>query len=329
MWQPQSPRLGRVADAVYSLEPDDTAWMHGILSAVHLDCIGSDAAFVGLGEISDGRAIPIASVATDEELARECRRGASLLPAFYVGLRARSFASTDFQLVGHQIRDLPQWDFLESRDVQDVFVVSAFVTSGRFLAFGGHLPVAAERWPTSLVEEWEAVALHAAAGTELRHARATGRASVAAVFGRDGTCVHAEGDATRERTFLRESVRRLERSRSRFRDVPTPAEGRRPFVEARWTLVDQFDSDGKHFIVAYAIEDDAPGEEPKALEALSPQEQRVMNLIAAGWPFKLIAYQLGISEGAVASYAHRARTKLRTRQGDLTGRRRRRAPSVT
>ena len=327
MWQPQSPRFDRVTEAVYSLDPDETAWMTGVLDAVRLDCAGADAAFVGLGEISEGLTIPIASVATDEELARHCQQIAAVLPAFYVGLRARSFASTDFQLVGHKIRDLPQWEYFESREVEDIFVVSAFVTSGRFLAFGSHLPVAAERWPTSLVEEWEAVALHVAAGTELRHASATGRASVAAVFERDGRCVHAEDDARNERNLLRESVRRLERSRSRFRDVPTPVEGRRPFVEAQWTLVDQFDSDGKHFIVAYAIEDDARGHEPKAPEALSAREQRVMKLIAAGWSFKLIAYQLGISEGAVASYAHRARTKLRTRPSDLTVRRRRRAPT--
>jgi DNA-binding NarL/FixJ family response regulator len=73
-------------------------------------------------------------------------------------------------------------------------------------------------------------------------------------------------------------------------------------------LCDQFDADGKHFIVAFAER-----AQPAAPAALSERETRVVELLISGWALKQIAYHLGLSEGAVASYAHRARKKLGAR----------------
>jgi DNA-binding CsgD family transcriptional regulator len=309
MWQPQRPSFDRLAQAIYSLDLAEDAWMRGILCAVQKDCGGARDAFVGLGEIENGRPRPLHSVGTDDELALEARRQSTTLSPDYVMRRMQSFASTDRQLIGNEFDRTPHGvDWWERRRVEDVFVLSAFFSSGRFLAFGAHVPATYDPWPVELVEEWDAVAMHIASAARLHHAHASGTAHVDAMFTPDGRCVHSDGPPAAGRAALRDAIRRVERSRSRFRDKPVAVDARRPLVDGRWILCDQFDADGKHFVVAYA-----EGREARRPSALSDRETRVVELMISGWALKRIAYHLGLSEGAVASYAHRACTKLGVR----------------
>src|SRR5262249_48032411 len=94
-------------------------------------------------------------------------------------------------------------------------------------------------------------AAHFAAGFRLRRALAR---SNEAVLTPSGELVHAEGPARlgAAREELRRAVRRIERARSRVgRREPARATGSwKVLVDARWTVVDSFEQDGKRFVVA-------------------------------------------------------------------------------
>jgi DNA-binding NarL/FixJ family response regulator len=61
-------------------------------------------------------------------------------------------------------------------------------------------------------------------------------------------------------------------------------------------LVDQFDRDGRRFLLARRNE---PGAVPS--RALSLRETQIAHLLALGCPNKLIAYELGLSLSSVAA----------------------------
>jgi DNA-binding NarL/FixJ family response regulator len=79
-------------------------------------------------------------------------------------------------------------------------------------------------------------------------------------------------------------------------------------VEARWTLVDAYERDGKRFIVARENEAEVGG-----LASLSNRERQIVAFLALGSTTKEIAYQLGISDSTTRVLLSRATTKLRVR----------------
>jgi len=156
------------------------------------------------------------------------------------------------------------------------------------------------------------VAVHLAAAVRLRARVASfddAMTEVEAVFEPGGKVAHAEGEA-RERSatdVLRDAVRAVDRARTRSGRA-SPERSLRSWpglVRGRWTLVDFFDSDGRRFVVARPNEPEA-----RRMKALSARERQVVGFAAEGHPDKLIAYELGVTEGAVAAVLHRARRKL-------------------
>jgi DNA-binding NarL/FixJ family response regulator len=79
-------------------------------------------------------------------------------------------------------------------------------------------------------------------------------------------------------------------------------------VSARWSLIDQFDSAGRRYIIAHANEPKAQG-----LPGLSQRERLVLQYAALGHPNKLIAYELGLTASTVATFFKRAMKKLGVR----------------
>ncbi|AKU96135.1 hypothetical protein AKJ09_02799 [Labilithrix luteola] len=79
-------------------------------------------------------------------------------------------------------------------------------------------------------------------------------------------------------------------------------------VEGRWTLVERFESDGRHLLVARANEPHAT-----ASRALSPIQRKIVGLVATGRPSKLVAYELGITESTVSRQLAEALRKLGVR----------------
>jgi DNA-binding NarL/FixJ family response regulator len=77
-------------------------------------------------------------------------------------------------------------------------------------------------------------------------------------------------------------------------------------VVAQWSLLDEFDTDGKRFVVAM---DNRPPQRV-ARGALSEREHQVLTQAELGHSNKEIAYELGLSSATVRVLIHRAAKKL-------------------
>lgn len=156
---------------------------------------------------------------------------------------------------------------------------------------------------------WLRIAAHLGAGFRLRWRDAPGRDE--AVLDLGGKLHDASGAAQdREaRIALRHAAQAIDRARSRRTSDPEEAVGVwRGLVSARWSLVDRFESDGRHFLVARENKlETAP------LRPLSERERQVVALAARGRPNKLIAYELGLAVGTVSTLLARAARKLGAR----------------
>jgi len=122
-----------------------------------------------------------------------------------------------------------------------------------------------------------------------------------------GALCHAEGEAIYMREELREAARTMDRARTRLR-VTSPEDalaGWRVLVEARWSLIDTTDSDGKRLVVARVNPPRA-----RRSEVLAAREQQILALAGRGHTNRLIAYELGLSMGTVEAHLAAALRKL-------------------
>ena len=112
---------------------------------------------------------------------------------------------------------------------------------------------------------------------------------------------HGESEA---REGLRRAVSELERTRTDSGAAPTVAEWT-GLVAARWTLVEQFESDGQRYLLARRNEPATNG-----IAALTSREREVASYAVLGHSSKLIAYELGLADSTVRVLLHRACRKL-------------------
>ncbi len=166
------------------------------------------------------------------------------------------------------------------------------------------------------------VSTHLAAGYRIRRMLGTKSPTDAAdaVLTPNGEIEHAVGDARDDeaRNALRRAAVAIDRARSR--EVRKNAEGAtriwRGLVDGRWTLLDQFDSDGKRFVVA--AKNDVAIKKPRPLSA---RERQVLAYGAMDQTNKEIAYALGLSAATVRVLIARASQKLGVRgRADAIGR---------
>jgi DNA-binding CsgD family transcriptional regulator len=296
-----------MADALYDVTTPVEPWLANVLKLVlshyPYECEGLG----GISEIESGEMRIVAMVSTSPQVDALVRRTGITNSRRYVAMRNSRPFSSDHQLVGTHSAALPHTAALANLGARDLLGLCGFDPRGRAAVMSAFLTEPAGEWPTNLVLEWDAIAFHLIAAASLRRGLELGDVRAEATLSEDGKILHAEGDAVEHREPLIDAVRRIHRSRGRWRDKPSELEARTPSVDGRWTLVDQFESDGRHFLVAHVAEKDVGSPE------LSSRERRVADHLAAGWSMKRIAYRLGLSEGAVASYAHRASTKLGVR----------------
>jgi DNA-binding CsgD family transcriptional regulator len=79
-------------------------------------------------------------------------------------------------------------------------------------------------------------------------------------------------------------------------------------VAGRWSLVDQFERDGRRYIVAHENVPRARGP-----VALTEREKQILAYAVLGHHNKLIAYELGIADSTVRVLMARAAAKLGVR----------------
>jgi DNA-binding CsgD family transcriptional regulator len=175
-------------------------------------------------------------------------------------------------------------------------------------------------WATpGTVARWGRVAAHFSTAARLRRRLSRGPdeaapvlGSAVAVFSPDGHAHHAEGDAQERGALaqLRQSVLDIEceRSSRASDDVASALVAWRPLVDGRWSLVDQFETGGRRYVVA---RDNPP--EPPSIAALTLRERQIVGYAALGHENKVVAYDLGISHSTVRVLMARAASKLGVR----------------
>jgi DNA-binding CsgD family transcriptional regulator len=146
-------------------------------------------------------------------------------------------------------------------------------------------------------------AAHLRAGARIR----AHRPAIEAILDPAGRVVHAEGVAKGRsaRGALSAGAKAIERARTKR--TLDRFEAWHALWDGRWTLVDSFDRGGKRWLVARANN----GHDPIPSVKLNPRERDVVAGAAAGRTLKLIAYELGLPIGTVASILSRAMGKLR------------------
>ncbi len=191
---------------------------------------------------------------------------------------------------------------------KDAFAVNALDATGKGLWLGAPLPKVG-----SLSPERHALftrfAAHLTAAFRMRRQAGAKKPAAAAVLSPRGQLLDAGKDdaAAGARDELRRAALAFDEARSKLRRDEEHATRRwRPLVTSRWSLVDDFDTDGKHFVVA--VENSPPTRGPQ--RDLSEREHQVLTQAHLGHSNKVIAYELGLSHSTVRVLMHRAMRKL-------------------
>jgi DNA-binding CsgD family transcriptional regulator len=132
--------------------------------------------------------------------------------------------------------------------------------------------------------------------------------------------LHREATAAgSEKALAAAVVRRAEAQRSAEAVGSEAAlQAWRGLTDGRWSIVDQVESDGKHFLVARRNELDTGD---VRVTTLTPIERQACAMRAAGHSQKLIAYELGIHTSAVARHLANGMNKLGIRSSSALARR--------
>ncbi|HEY2745107.1 MAG TPA: LuxR C-terminal-related transcriptional regulator [Polyangia bacterium] len=218
------------------------------------------------------------------------------------------FRDPEVQALNQPIREMSAAAF----GWHDLFMVGGMDPEGHGIYLGA--PLRREtRLSARTRQTWSRVAVHLTAAQRLRRRLAADDArrpdSADAVVRTDGHVEHASGEAQAKeaRSALRAAVRAVEDARGalRRRDPDDAIDRWKGLVSARWTLVDQFESDGKRYLLARR--NDCAVE---VAESLTARERQALGYAALGHTNKLIAYEMGVSASTVGVLLHRAARKL-------------------
>lgn len=321
-------RLVDVLEALYALERNDEEWLTQVLRALKGVC-GKGYRYVAV--------FYDASDVENFKIWNECRLqdGTRELPAIWSifwSIAKPNFVSATLRspLLGSARKDC--FDYLNpliaERDRNghgDFFCLNALDPSG----LGCLLTVGSPEQTLSLEPRDAAllkrIATHLSSAYRCRRrlapadglrtpARTVGSATAGAeaVLNPAGEVLHASGaacsTAARERIRVASTAIELART-SRGRSHGTQALAHwHPLADARWTLVDSFEENGRRFIVARENQQDASG-----LQALTDRERQVVIQASLGQTNKEIAYALGVSPNTVRVLMARAAARLGAR----------------
>ncbi|MES1187584.1 MAG: LuxR C-terminal-related transcriptional regulator [Myxococcales bacterium] len=228
--------------------------------------------------------------------------------------RVESFISEHYATpagtVSSQLRESfatyrPLRDTLGPLGIRDIVTINGFDVDGRGIAINAFLPEPTTLPPQRL-SQLQHMAAHLISSSRLRRLTDVREA----VLDTDGKVQDATGEAKEPaaREALSLAARAVEAARGRLRRAePAQAlETWRALVDGRWSVVDFIDTDGKRFLVA-RVNEPAPSANARGL---TKREHQIAALVGRGHSNKLIAYDLGLGEGTVASYLRRVIEKL-------------------
>jgi DNA-binding CsgD family transcriptional regulator len=309
-----------IVEAVYEIEGrDEATWLRGIATKTAAIAgrsgAGSYAVSYDASDIHSFQALDVVLVGVNDPRLRtmiegDCLRlyqeNPDLVDAVF---RKISYApSSKLPLVE---KLAPMHVLMRSCGVYEILGVNGVNVDGR----SAHVGVLLTRPASTLRADVLArVAAHLAAGFRLR--RRLGAVPhvdhAEAVLEPSGKVTHAVHDARLRsaRTALTDAALRLDRLRAvgRRRDPERALRAWRALVDARWSLVDHFERDGRRYVLAQRNEP-----EVGPVELLSDRERQVVALAALGQPNKMIGYELGIAVSTVGVLLTRASRKLGAR----------------
>jgi DNA-binding CsgD family transcriptional regulator len=306
-----------IVEAAYRIDVTDEEWLAGLAEACHpaLDDGFGICAFQFEHHLgSPPRILRVSKLGIPDELSQiysTVFRG--LDPKVQVRPFTHGPCTTASQMMGQHgefIHNEHMKRHVHKFGMHDSLWITAAEPSGS--GCGIHSGRSLVGWTSrSFRERWARIASHLAAGARIRRRLKDAAAPplVEAVVAPDGTILHAEGAAKEAEALerLRRAVRDVEQARSpRSRaDSLTGLRGWQGLVEGRLSLLDEFETSGKRYIVA---RENAP--RPPGPGALTERERQVVGYAALGHDNKIIAYDLGIAHATVKVLMARAAAKL-------------------
>ena len=302
--------LVSIIEAIYREEMSDQGWIEGILAAARpaldhglgvtaypFEVVGREVR-VPWAKVLGTRGVSAALVKSILATARDQPRVSEVY-------RSTPTCATASEL---GFSEMPEFRRFNAKGVLDSSGITGFDTAGRGVFLGGFLP-RATRLDLAFRTRFERIAAHLGVGQRYRRFARTARHAPEAVFTPNAKLLHAEGAATlpKARAALAQAVVAIERARGRQRriDPDGALAAWKGLVSARWSLVDQFESDGKRYVVARENEPHVV-----QLAALSKRERQVIGYVVLGHTTKLIAYELGIADSTVRVLLRRAMQRL-------------------
>ena len=324
-WPPMARKRDvlRILEAAYPSEDGDAAWLARLSDAVRADSgIPSDGVFAQIYDASSGAGCDFGTAAgsgvSDDVLRDLFGRRIARYYNEHPELVRDSFRSMAFSLSGeipgmNRHPELRAW--LDQAGIGEVVGINASSPSGHgvivCILVARRLRLAD---PTRRL--FTRVASHIAAANRLRM-RLASRGGVRSVDSADAV-IDAAGRVTyaargarvaEARSRIAQAASTLLRLRGRRRDDGERAAAAwKTLVDARWSLVDHFDHDGRQLLVAQRNDPEAP-----RAGALTVRERQVAALAALGRSNKEIAYELGITASTVGVLLGRAAARLGVR----------------
>jgi DNA-binding CsgD family transcriptional regulator len=308
-------------DATYALEQPTETWLHGVASrldralgdgsgslAMITDLRGSEhAAFEHVTPIGGGDWWR-SQLALFEQMPIGMMRNFSTGPVFYWSQTAASVLQHDADtaaLLDRTARadygtdELAALELARAGSASMLIERLVFTTLSPFgrgvSAVVPHRAVAARRPGHAELTVWGRIAAHVATAFRLHR----GSQPVEAVLEPDGRLVDATGPAQEERA--RDALRaaaiaqdKIRSRRGRRIDAESATDAWRAVVHGRWSLVDQFERDGRRYLVAKVNPAETTG-----MSQLTRQQAQIVELAARGYTNKLIAYEIGVSVATI------------------------------
>ncbi len=305
-----------LVESAYSLESSERSWLGGIAGAARRtfrDNVGAYALTYDASDVEDckfgaialsGIELPRLQRLLRHEMAQAYRRAPAVVEAVF---RKTPYGPSALLPLSGEVAAAR--DKLMRMSGGDILGLNGVNVDGRGLHVGVLVPARVARRANRDVLARMSSHLAAAFRLRARLTRADPMSQGEAILDAGGRVVHATGTAKlREaRAALASAAATIDRLRGAIgkRDPERALDRWRALVDARWSLVDHFERDGKRYVIAHRND---PAIAPFAL--LSRRERQVVAIASLGHANKMIGYELGISASTVSVLLGRAARKL-------------------
>jgi len=308
----------RTIEAIYTVDRSQTDWLKGVLESSREWLDGGMGLFGYTWTIAHDGCVRFEQFVDPDKPPGVLATIASGVPPHIARLTGQLLRKTVCGLASDVLTPETKKVFfapLQAIGIDDTLGINGRETATSGVWIGGHLKRSRALAPGE-EKLYRRIARHLAAGNRLRR-RLAGRcptdADAAAILTPAGRLEHAIAVSakTEARDALRAAVVAMDRARGaeRHKD-PEGAVGRwRVLADARFSLIDRFESDGRRFVVACENQP-VTGAEAR----LTERERQIVALYRLGADSKLIAYELGLADATVRVLLSRAARRLGVRR---------------